>query len=164
SNRSRTLNRYLEHIDPRLQLRGLRYFVAVAEELHFGRAAARLGIAQPPLSQQIQRLERLIGASLFDRSRRQVRLTDAGRVLLAECQRVFGSVYDALEATRRAARGESGTVSVAFAASVMFHTLPTMVREFRERFPDIWLEMGALPTALQLSALRAGELDVAFVR
>src|SRR6185503_8042442 len=100
-----------------LELRHLRYFVAVAEELHFGRAARRLGIAQPPLSLQIQRLEAELGVSLFDRTSRRVELTAAGRALLSEGKRVIEDFHSATDAARRAARGETGSLSVAFAAS-----------------------------------------------
>jgi len=147
-----------------LDLRHLRYFAAVAEELHFGRAAKRLGIAQPPLSQQIQKLEGLLGTSLFERGRRQVALTDAGRVLLEETYKVLAATERAVEETRRAAAGEVGMVTVAFAASVMFHTLPGVIRAFRERFPGVRLELRELPTAFQLAGLRSGELDVGFLR
>jgi len=147
-----------------LDLRHLRYFAAVAEELHFGRAAKRLGIAQPPLSQQIQKLEGLLGTSLFERGRRQIALTDAGRVLLEETHKVLAAAERAVEETRRAAAGEVGMVTVAFAASVMFHTLPGVIRAFRERFPGVRLELRELPTAFQLAGLRSGELDVGFLR
>src|SRR3954469_1012376 len=100
-----------------MELRQLRYFVAVAEELHFGRAAARLGIAQPPLSQQIQRLEATLDTRLFERSSRRVTLTEAGRSLLDSSRRILAQVDEALDATTRAGRGETGSLTVAFAAS-----------------------------------------------
>jgi LysR family transcriptional regulator, benzoate and cis,cis-muconate-responsive activator of ben and cat genes len=147
-----------------VEVRHLRYFQAVAEELHFGRAAARLGIAQPPLSQQIRRLEELLGATLFDRTTRRVLLTDAGAVLLEGTERVVRTLDGVLDATRRAAGGETGRLAVAFASSVMFQTLPSLLRAFRDRFPDVVLELRELPTGLQLAALQAGEIDVGFVR
>jgi len=147
-----------------VEVRHLRYFQAVAEELHFGRAAARLGIAQPPLSQQIRRLEELLGATLFDRTTRRVLLTDAGAVLLEGTERVVQTLDGVLDATRRAAGGETGRLAVAFASSVMFQTLPSLLRAFRDRFPDVVLELRELPTGLQLAALQAGEIDVGFVR
>ena len=148
----------------RVELRHLRYFRAVAEELHFGHAAARLGIAQPPLSQQIQSLERALGAPLFDRTRRKVQLTDAGRLLLDESRRLLGDVDRVLAAVRRTARGETGALTVAFAASVMFLSLPGIIRVFRERYPDVELELRELPTAPQLASIAAGEIDLGFVR
>jgi len=147
-----------------VEVRHLRYFQAVAEELHFGRAAARLGIAQPPLSQQIRRLEELLGATLFDRTTRRVLLTDAGAVLLEGTERVVQTLDGVLDATRRAAGGETGRLAVAFASSVMFQTLPSLLRAFRDQYPDVVLELRELPTGLQLAALQAGELDVGFVR
>jgi DNA-binding transcriptional LysR family regulator len=147
-----------------VEVRHLRYFQAVARELHFGRAAMQLGIAQPPLSQQIQRLEELLGARLLHRTSRRVALTDAGAVLLEACDRVFRALDGALDATRRAADGTTGRIAVAFASSVMFQTLPALLRDFRDRYPEVRLELRELPTGLQLAALQAGELDVGFVR
>jgi DNA-binding transcriptional LysR family regulator len=146
------------------ELRHLRYFVAVAEELHFGRAAARLGLAQPPLSQQIQRLEQVLGVRLLDRTSRRVRLTDAGAALLPEARRVLAAAVTALEAARRAGRGESGELRVAFAATVMFLALPEIIRVFRDRFPGVHLDLREMPTGPQLAALKAGEIDIGFVR
>ena len=147
-----------------VEVRHLRYFQAVARELHFGRAATQLGMAQPPLSQQIRRLEELLGATLLHRTSRRVTLTDAGAVLLEACDRVFQALDGALDATRRASEGETGRIAVAFASSVMFQTLPSLLRAFRDRYPEVVLELRELPTGLQLAALQAGELDVGFVR
>src|SRR5688572_6063445 len=118
----------------RIELRHLRYFVAVAEELHFGRAARRLGIAQPPLSLQIQRLEAELGVELLERTNRRVQMTDAGRVLLDEARKILKDMSAATEAAQRAARGETGSITVAFASSVMFLSLPRIIRRFREQF------------------------------
>ena len=148
----------------RIELRHLRYFVAVAEELHFGRAAQRLGMAQPPLSLQIQRLERALDVRLFERTNRRVALTAAGELLLADARRILADVDRAAEGARRAARGETGSLTVAFAASVMFLSLPRIIRRFREQFPGVHLELRELPTGSQLPALRTGELDVGFLR
>ena len=147
-----------------VEVRHLRYFQAVARELHFGRAAAQLGMAQPPLSQQIRRLEELLGVTLLLRTSRRVTLTDAGAVLLEACDRVFQALDGALDATRRASEGETGRIAVAFASSVMFQTLPSLLRAFRDQYPEVVLELRELPTGLQLAALQAGELDVGFVR
>lgn len=147
-----------------LELRHLRYFVAVAEELHFGRAAARLGMAQPPLSQQIQRLERLLGTQLLERTSRRVQLTDAGHAFRAEAERVLAGAQSAVDAARRAGRGESGQLRVAFAATVMFMALPQIIREFRQRFPAVRLDLREMPTGPQLAQLRRGEIDIGFVR
>jgi DNA-binding transcriptional LysR family regulator len=147
-----------------LELRHLRYFIAVAEELHFGRAALRLGIAQPPLSQQIQRLEQLVGTRLLERTSRRVQLTDAGRTLLNEARPVVAATQAAIEATRRAGRGEAGELKVAFAATVMFLALPRIIRNFRDRYPLVHLDLREMPTGPQLTALTSGEIDIGFVR
>ena len=146
------------------EIRHLRYFATVAEELHFGRAAARLGIAQPPLSQQIQRLEQLLGVRLLERTSRRVQLTPAGEVFLAESRRVLDAVEGAVEAAQRVGRGESGTLRVAFAATVMFLALPGIIRSFRDRFPRVHLDLREMPTGPQLAGLRSGEIDIGFVR
>ena len=148
----------------RIELRHLKYFVAVAEELHFGQAARRLGIAQPPLSVQIQRLEAELGVPLFERTSRRVELTAAGHRLLEEGKRILDDFSGAMEAARRAARGETGSITVAFAASVMFLSLPRIIRRFREEFPSVRLELRELPTGMQIDALRAGDLDIGFLR
>src|SRR3954466_10762668 len=101
-----------------MELRHLRYFMAVAEELHFGRAAARLHIQQPPLSRQIQLMEAELGFPLFERSRRRVELTPAGRALLARVPQVFDALQQALEAARRVSDGESGRLVVGYPSSI----------------------------------------------
>lgn len=146
-----------------IELRHLRYFIAVAEELHFGRAARRLGISQPPLSLQIQHLEANLGVSLFDRTNRSVALTAAGHTLLEEGRKALAGFTHATDATLRSARGETGSLRVAFAA-VMFLTLPRIIRRFRQEFPDVRLELRELSTGVQITALKAGELDIGFVR
>lgn len=150
-------------MEPTIELRQLRYFVAVAEELHFGRAAERLRMAQPPLSQQIAKLERKLGTRLFTRTSRRVELTEAGEVLLVEGRRILAAAREAVIATQRAGRGEAGAISVGFTTSAMLLALPRIIREFRERYPGIHLELREMSTAEQLSALRGGELDVGFV-
>src|SRR5262245_40435935 len=124
---------------PDLDLRHLWYFLTVAEELSFSRAAARIGIAQPPLSQQIQKLETILGCALFDRSARRVRLTQAGTLLLGDARRIRA---DAAQTTRRLRQlgrqlveGEVGTLSVGFWASTIFSPLPAAIRRYRERYP-----------------------------
>ncbi|HWA58713.1 MAG TPA: LysR family transcriptional regulator [Gemmatimonadales bacterium] len=147
-----------------IELRHLRYFAILARELHFGRAAARLGIAQPPLSQQIRRLETALGTRLLDRTSRRVQLTDAGVAFLAEAERVLAAVDTAVEAARRTGRGESGELRVAFAATVMFLALPRIIREFRARYPRVHLDLREMPTGPQLDGLRQGDIEIGFVR
>jgi DNA-binding transcriptional LysR family regulator len=146
-----------------IELRHLRYFTAVAEELHFGRAAERLGIAQPPLSQQIKSLEELIGHPLFER-RPQVRLTTAGEALLEVARRTLAQVEEGLELTRRAGRGEVGRITVGFAASILTTPLPEILRAYREQYPGIELRLRELSSAAQAAALAEGSIDVGFVR
>jgi len=147
-----------------VELRGLRSFRVLAGELHFGRAAVLIGLSQPALSHQIRRLEEQLGVLLVDRSTRRVQLTEAGHVLDSELAALFPRLEGALERTRRVGRGDTGTLTVAFAASVLFQTLPSILRAFRERYPDVTLELREIPTGPQLEALRAGTLDVGFVR
>ena len=150
-------------ISATIELRHLRYFVTVAEELHFGRAARRLQMAQPPLSQQINRLEALVGYSLFERKPR-VALTEPGKVLLAAARRILLQVEQGVDATRRAGRGETGTLTVGFAASAMLTALPDTFRAYRDRFPQVDLRLREMSTSAQLEALKAGIIDVGFVR
>lgn len=148
-----------------MELRHLRYFVAVAEDLHFGRAAARLHLSQPSLSQQIQALEERIGAALFVRNRRKVELTAAGRLLLPEARATLAQAEKAVVVARRAGRGEVGRLEIGFTGSAPFNPLlPQTVRRFRERWPDVHLSLNEMSTTAQFEALAAGRLDVGFLR
>src|SRR5512133_1148541 len=147
-----------------IELRHLRYFVAVAEELHFGRAAQRLHIAQPGLSQQIQALESELGVSLLARTRRRVELTAAGQVFLDEGRRALAQVERAENLTRRAASGEIGRLTIGGTESATWVVLPELLRDFRRRYPNVDLAIREMPSPLQLEALRNGEIDVGFVR
>ena len=119
-----------------MELRHLRYFLAVAESLHFGRAAKKLGMAQPPLSQQIRRLEEMLGAPLFERTTRGVKLTAAGAVLRERAVSSMARLADDLEQTRRVARGEEGRLTVGFSGSVMFTELPIAIQAYRRAYPE----------------------------
>ena len=148
-----------------MELRHLRYFTAVAEELHFTRAAARLGIGQPPLSQQIQQLEREIGTPLFLRLPRGIALTEAGAQFLDDARAILASADRAIDMARRLGRGERGAITVGFTASAVFHPyLPRAIRAFRDRYPDVRITLTESNTVTLLRGLRAGEVDVAFVR
>ncbi len=148
-----------------MELRHLRYFVAVAEELHFHRAAQRLHISQPPLSQQIRALERELGVSLLDRNRRGVALTPAGASFLDSSRAILDAVERAAEDARRVGRGELGSLSVGFVGSAMFSpTFPENLRDFRARYPDVDLRLRELSTTAQIEALSAGRLDVGLIR
>jgi DNA-binding transcriptional LysR family regulator len=147
-----------------VELRHLRYFVAVAEELHFRRAAERLHVSQPPLSQQIRALERELGVELFSRNRRRVELTAPGRALLGRAREILAAVDDAVETTRRVARGEAGELAVGFVGSAMYGALPDVLREFRAMRPGVALRLRELPTGAALDALAEGRIDVGVVR
>ena len=146
-------------------LRQLRYFVAVAEELHFSRAARRLHMAQPPLSQQINELERKLGVQLFVRSTRRVELTPAGSAFLTGARRVLAEADRAVEVAQRASRGEMETLRVSFADAAALSVLPQAVRLFREAFPSVHLEMREdAGAAEQYDAVRRDLVDVALAR
>lgn len=147
-----------------MELRHLRYFVTVAEELHFGRAAARLFIAQPPLSQQIQQLERELGVALFTRTSRRVQLTPAGEAFLTEARQILGSVAHAADSARRAARGESGWLGIGFAASATYDLLPAVLHDFRAAYPEVALSLSELNAAEQAQALAGKSIHVGFAR
>jgi DNA-binding transcriptional LysR family regulator len=147
-----------------MELRHLYYFVAVAEELHFGRAAQRLRIAQPPLSQQIQKLEEELGVQLFRRTKRRVELTEAGQVFLQEARQALAQVEQAVTAARRAGRGEIGRLAVGFVGSASYEILPTMIRRFHECFPDVELVLREATTSQQIRALHEGRIHVGLLR
>jgi len=148
-----------------MELRHLRYFVAVAEERHITRAAERLGIQQPPLSQQIRALEAELGAPLLRRHPRGVELTQAGEVLLTEARTVLEQVERAVTATRRAGRGEAGRIGLGFTSSASFHPLvPAMVRAYRDAYPLVALSLEESGTSELVDALVQQRLDAAFVR
>lgn len=146
-----------------MELRHLRYFVAVAEELNFRRAAARLNIAPPPLSVQISRLEAEIGTRLFDRVPKGVKLTDAGRTFLDHARKTLAEGKRAIEAARLAARGEIGELSIGHNMPAGFLVFPKIVPAFREKWPDVRLTFHSLSIPRQLEGLRREELDVGVV-
>lgn len=142
----------------------LRCFVAVAEELHFSRAAERLNMTQPPLSRQIQLLEHNVGAQLLDRSSRVVRLTAAGKAFLPEASRILRLSEEAGLMARRVARGEQGSLAIGFTSASGYTLLPEVVRRLRERTPSIALTLKELVSTSQVEALNAGQLDMALMR
>lgn len=147
-----------------LELRHLRYFVAVAEELHFSRAAKRLHIAQPPLSQQIRNLERYIGHPLFTRNSRTVTLTQVGETLLERSRYLLRRLEDDLETVRRVGRGEIGTLTVGFIGSAMLTVLPALIGSYRKRFTKVDLRLRELTTSSLVEAIRQGAVDLGFLR
>ncbi len=148
-----------------MELRHLRYFIAVAEELHFGRAAERLGISQPPLRQQIQALEEEIGARLFERTNRRVELTDAGRLFLDESRQVLAQVDKAVLLARRAHLGELGELKIGFTSSAPFtSTIPSSIHAFRKAYPDVHLDLQEMSSRQVLKALLEESLQVGVIR
>jgi DNA-binding transcriptional LysR family regulator len=147
-----------------MELRHLRYFLAVAEDLHFGRAAARLHIAQPPLSRQIRNLEAELGITLFHRTRRRVQLTQAGQLFLEAARRVLADVEEAVRVAQRAGRGEIGRLLIGFVGTATCDVLLRALRVFRERFPEVILCLQELTTVQQVEALHEKRLDVGFLR
>lgn len=148
-----------------IELRHLRYFLAVAETLHFGRAAERLGMSQPPLSQQIRQLETLLGARLFLRANRRVELTDAGRVLQEQAREVLARVDTAIDLTQRAQRGETGELRIGLTRATPLSTqIPRAIFAYRQQFPQVQLKLREMNTLQQIDALMAGELDVGLIR
>lgn len=147
-----------------IELRHLRYFIAVAEELNFSRAAERLHMAQPPLSQQIQDLETKIGLQLFERKKRPLRLTPAGEVFLEEVRLVFAQVERAIIAAHRASRGEIGRLIVGANSAIANSILPEILRTFRSRFGDVDLVLRELTSKEQAQALYERQIDVGFDR
>lgn len=145
------------------ELRQLRYFVAVAEEMHFGRAARRLHMTQPPLSQAIQALEAHLGTPLFLRTRRSVALTAAGSTLLPEVQRLLQQVDGLAGLAQSAAAGESGRLSVAFVPVADFSVLPKALRKFRSALPSVYLDLQEATTDIQIELLASGRIDLGFL-
>lgn len=148
-----------------MELRHLRYFVAVAEEAHITRAAERLGIQQPPLSQQIRALERELDVQLFRRKPRGVELTDAGQAFLERARAILDQVERAVATTRRTARGEQGRVVVGFTSSAPFHPfVPRVIRAFREISPLVSLVLEESGSSELVQGLHNEEIDAAFIR
>lgn len=151
-------------MDPKIELRHLRYFLTVAEELHFGRAAARLHMAQPPLSQQIRNLESIIGHGLFIRSSRSVKLTVAGEELAVRARRTLNLVNEDVEIVRSLARGEMGSLMVGFVGSAMLTVLPAILGKYRRLYPKVQLRLRELHTSLLTRELAGGLIDVGLMR
>ncbi|KPD02781.1 LysR family transcriptional regulator [Moellerella wisconsensis] len=148
-----------------IELRHLRYFVAVAEELHFGRAADRLHISQPPLSQQIQSLEQQIKAKLLERNNRNVSLTPAGVMFLKEAYQILSQVDAAVIKAARMEKGELGELSIGFTSTTPFMNKVTMsLRQYRETYPDVGIHMHQMNTKQQIAPLLTGRIDIGIMR
>ncbi|MFD1801338.1 LysR family transcriptional regulator [Mixta tenebrionis] len=148
-----------------IELRHLRYFIAVAEELHFGRAALRLNISQPPLSQQIQLLEQQIGARLLARTNRSVQLTAAGRQFLGDARAILLNVEQAASRASRLHQGEEGEIRIGFTSSAPFiAAVSDALYNFRQRYPRVHIQMQEMNTRQQLAPLSDGRLDLGVMR
>ncbi len=147
-----------------MELRHLRYFVAVGEEQHYGRAAQRLRVAQPALSRQIQDLEDEVGFKLFERLPRGVKLSVAGKLFLEDARRILQQVNEAAERAARVARGQSGTLRIGFTENASWHgVVPDSLRKFRERQPDAELQLHPAGSVDQVEDIRSGRVDAGFV-
>jgi DNA-binding transcriptional LysR family regulator len=151
------------HITKMLGLPALRYFTVLAEELHFGRAATRLGIAQPFLSQKIGVLEQALGSPLFLRTSRRVELTEAGAVFLDSARRMLGELERGVDRIHALARGELGTLNIGYVMIGMLMVVPDLLRGFRLAYPQVRLSLHEIHTAPQAVQLRQGDLDLGFL-
>lgn len=147
-----------------MDLRQLRYFVAVARERNFTRAAERLHIAQPPLSRQIQLLEQELGVTLISRATRPLRLTDAGRLFHEQALQILGRVEQMKAATRRVGKQERSVLSIGFVASTLYGGLPALVRKLREHAPELDIQLLEMISVQQIEALKTGRIDLGFGR
>jgi DNA-binding transcriptional LysR family regulator len=147
-----------------MELRHLRYFIAIAEELHFGRAAARVHITQPPLSRQLKELEKELQVTLLSRNSKVVKLTEAGRIFLDRAKQIQELLDHAVKVTRKAQRGEFGTLEIGYLGGAAFHLLPNVLRHFRQNHPEVELRLHEMITSAQLDALLNGTIDVGIMR
>jgi len=147
-----------------VEMRHLRYFVAVAEELHFGRAAARLHMSQPPLSQQIRQLEGRLGFELFHRTKRRVQLTVAGHAFLTESRRILDLLERAIRIGEQTSRGEHGELAMGFVSSASYSVLPSVLRRFRRSYPGVEVILRELPAGMQIASLVEKRIDIGLAR
>ncbi|ASA20985.1 LysR substrate-binding domain-containing protein [Paenibacillus donghaensis] len=147
-----------------MDIRKLHYFIAVAEELHFHRAAEKLNMTQPPLSQQIQALEQELGVKLFERNKRQVRITPAGSIFLEEAKMILSQLERSIKTVQLASQGIIGHLNIAFIGSAEGGIMVDVLKIFRERFPQIQLNLREMTSAQQWQALHDGTLHIGFLR
>ncbi|MDJ0573344.1 MAG: LysR family transcriptional regulator [Pleurocapsa sp. MO_192.B19] len=146
-----------------MELRHLKYFVAVAEELHFGRAAAKVQITQPVISDQIRRLEEELRVKLFFRTKRTVQLTEPGKIFFKEAQQILERVEKAVSAVQKAERGELGSLTIGYTGPALYTLLPEIIKAFRDRYPQVELVLKEICTNEQVEALNSGEIEVGFL-
>ena len=146
-----------------MEFRQLRYFVAVAQELHFGKAAERLEITQPALSKQIRTLETELDIELLTRTKRSVTLTKAGEVFLVQAQQLLQQAEEAIKLAKRTSLGELGRLVIGYTATATYTVLPELIRRFRVQYPQVELEMWELSTEAQVTAINQGEIDLGFL-
>ncbi|HZG99741.1 MAG TPA: LysR family transcriptional regulator [Flavisolibacter sp.] len=151
-------------IKPEVDLKVLYYFTVLARERHFGLAAKQIGIEQPPLSLQIKKLEKIVGAQLFDRSSRQIKLTAIGEALLPEAIALVEKSHALLENIRNVSRGEAGILNIGFATSTSFCGIPTIIQKFKKSFPKVALNLRELSSGAQINELTSGKIDIGFMR
>lgn len=151
-------------LKPQFDLRTLYYFTVLAEEKHFGIAAKRIGIEQPPLSLQIKKLEGIIGAPLFDRSSRRIKLTSVGETLLPEAYRLLEQSVHLVDSIKRVGRGEAGILHIGFATSTIFSGITSAIQKHKKLYPSVELKLQELSSAAQVDALTKGAIDIGFIR
>ncbi|MFD3002806.1 LysR substrate-binding domain-containing protein [Pontibacter toksunensis] len=149
---------------PPLDLRTLYYFTILAEEKHFGLAAKRIGIEQPPLSLQIKKLEEKVGGKLFDRSNKRVRLTPSGEALLPEARQLLANTYQLLDKIKKINSGEAGTLQIGFTSSTIFCGLPAFIQHHKQAFPEVGFSLRERSPTIQIQELLEGTLDIGFIR
>lgn len=151
-------------LKPQFDLRTLYYFTVLAEEKHFGIAAKRIGIEQPPLSLQIKKLENIIGAELFDRSSRRIKLTTVGETLLPEAYRLLEQSIHLVDSIKSVGRGEAGVLHIGFATSTIFSGITAAIQQHKKLYPKVELKLQELSSAAQMDALAKGTIDIGFIR
>lgn len=151
-------------VDRKMEMRQLHYFIAVAEELNFSRAAERLHITQPPLSIQIQNLEKELDLKLFNRNNRRVELTEAGKIFYEDVVKLIAGLESSVQNAKRVHEGKLGHLRVGFVGSATYDVLPDVLREFRELYPEVQVHLLELSTPAQLEALRQNVIDVGVLR
>lgn len=149
---------------PAIDLKALYYFTVLADIQHFGHAAKLIGIEQPPLSLQIQKLERIVGAQLFDRSRRQIKLTVVGEALLTEASKLLDQSGQMVDKLKSLGRGDTGTLRIGFATSTIFSGITSAIQKHKKLFPKVELRLQELSSADQAEALQNGVIDIGFIR